>query len=186
MLKSIGIAKLLFVTLIISACSYVTAVPTTKYAPTEGIPIPTVKPLLVISGGQASILFVPNMNRTYALRFGSFLAKHEFSADLQNGMLTKLSSKQDGTDVPIALIKLVQAAVEKGVPIGAAFSGQVNDAAGGGLVQVYDIIFSEEGDFIALKPLLHPQDFIRMPNGNVRSQVPAPKSTLPAAKKDVN
>jgi hypothetical protein len=165
------LSKLVFVCLFSAACTYVTAVPTSPNNPAEGIPIPTVKPMLVVSGGQASILYVPNPNRSYALRFGSFLAKHDFNFDLQNAMLSKMDSKQNSTEVPIALINLISKAVEKGTPIGAAFSGQANDAAGGP-IQVYDLIFSDDGDLIGVRPVLNPQDFIRMPKSAITRQAP--------------
>src|SRR4051794_14956317 len=92
---------------LLPGCAYVSAVPVPPGSQAEGIRIYDVKPLLVVAGNQVSVVLVPNYNRAYALRFGSFLAKHDFAATLDGGILSKVSSNQDTTTVAVALVNLV-------------------------------------------------------------------------------
>lgn len=150
-------------------CANVTAIPVNSNSEVSGIRIYDVKPLLVISGSNTSLIMVPNYNRAYALSFSSFLAKHDFEADFQNGFISKIKSNQDTTAIAEALIELVQEAAKSGNPIGEAFSGK----ADGGTVNrfgVYDIVFSDDGDLIGLRPLVTDSSLIKVPN-SVRSSV---------------
>ena len=64
----------------------------------NGIRIYDVKPLLVVSGTNVTLQYVPNYNRAYALRFGAFLAKNDFDASIANGLLTKVNANMDSTE----------------------------------------------------------------------------------------
>ncbi|MET2827401.1 hypothetical protein [Mesorhizobium shangrilense] len=158
----------------LSGCAYVSATPVRPGQIIDGIPIPTVKPLLVISGTQVSVLLVPNPNKTYALRFGSFLAKHDFKLDMQSGMIASLTSNQDSTEVAIALVQTIQKAVETGHSLGSAFGG-TTPTSDSGRVQVYDIVFDESGNLIGLKPLAFQSDLMKVPASQAAGVGATPK-----------
>ncbi|WP_164159391.1 hypothetical protein, partial [Stenotrophomonas maltophilia] len=60
----------------------------------------------------------------------------------------------------IALVQLVQKAVETGRPIGTAFSG-TNASTLNERVQVYEFVFDEAGNLLELKPLLNQRSLLR-------------------------
>jgi hypothetical protein len=141
-----------------SGCAYVTAQPVRPGDKINGIRIYDVKPLLVVSGDNVTIQMVPNYNRAYALRFGAFLAKNHFQANMTNGVLTTVNANMDST----AFIELLKVLAEK-IPEG--FSGQAQPATPGGLkdrFQVYDIVFDDDGNLVGLKPLLIEHNLLRV------------------------
>lgn len=153
----------LSVSLLSSACAYVTAVPAPPGAPVEGVRIYDVKPLLVVTGNQVTVLLVPNYNRAYALRFGSFLAKHDFTVEMQNGMISKIASNQDTTTVAIAIVNMITKAVETGNSIADAFSKKSDASVPGGRLQVFDIVFDDVGNIVSLRPLVADRQLLRTP-----------------------
>jgi hypothetical protein len=151
------------ITLALAGCAGVTAVPAPPGSPVQGIRIYEQKPLLIVSGLQISVVFVPNTSRAYALQFYSFLAKHDLTANFTpSGSLSILTSNQDTTAVAVALVNLVNKAVEKGTSIGTAFSGTsaptLNER-----VQIYDFVFDDNGELSQLRPLINQKDLLRMP-----------------------
>jgi len=154
-----------------SGCAYVSAIPVDPDSNISGIRIYDVKPLLVVSGTSVDVVLVPNYNRAYALRFGSFLAKHDFEADFQNGFISKVHSNQDTTSVALALVNIIHEAIKTGNPIRDAFSAK----ADGGSVNrfgVYDIIFDNDGNLIELRPLISDRTLIRTPANSTMSAPP--------------
>lgn len=137
----------------LSGCAYVTAVPAPPGSEVEGIRVPGFKPLLVVTGGQVQLLTVPNPNREYALRFGSFLAEHKFEAEFSNGFINKVSSDQDSTAVAIQLLTSLTEAAKAGVGLFDGFSDRAGSGAATDL-QIYDIVFDEEGNLVELRPLI--------------------------------
>ncbi len=135
-----------------AGCAYVTAVPRKPGERISGIPIYDVKPLLVVTGENVQVQMVPNYNRPYALRFGAFLAKNNFEASMQNGILTTVKADMDSTE----FIKLLTALVNK-LPDAKGFSDTKGGSSSGGIkdrFQVYDIVFDDEGNLVGLRPLL--------------------------------
>ncbi|MDP2803960.1 MAG: hypothetical protein Q8O26_18970 [Phreatobacter sp.] len=150
-------------TMVLGACARVTAVPAPPGSDVHGIRVYEQKPLLVVSGQQVSVTFVPNTNRAYALQFSSFLAKHDLTAAFTpSGAMSSLTSNQDTTAVAVALVNLVQKAVEVGRPIGGAFSGTSAPTLNERL-QVYEFVFDDGGNLIQLRPLINQNDLIRLP-----------------------
>ena len=92
-----------------AGCAYVTAQPVKPGDRINGIRIYDVKPLLVVSGDNVDAPDVPNYNRAYALRFGAFLAKNDFQAEIGNGLLTSVHANMDST----AFIELLKVLAEK-------------------------------------------------------------------------
>ena len=136
-----------------SGCAYVTAQPVKPGDKINGIRIYDVKPLLVVSGDNVTMQYVPNYNRAYALRFGAFLAKNDFEASVSNGILTTVKANMDSTE----FIKVLTALIEKLPSPGEGFSGPRAPASPGGIkdrFQVYDIVFDDDGNLVALRPLL--------------------------------
>lgn len=134
-----------------AGCAYVTAQPVKPGDRINGIRIYDVKPLLVVSGESVSLQFVPNYNRAYALRFGAFLAKNDFQAAMSNGVLTSVHANMDTT----AIIELLKTLADK-IPVGPAGANAAARTAGGvkDRFQVYDIVFDDDGNLVALRPLL--------------------------------
>lgn len=146
----------------LSGCANVSAVPVKPNSPVAGIRIYDVKPLLVVSGTEVSLLMVPNYNRAYALKFSTFLAKHDFEATFQNGFLASVKSNQDTTAVALALIKLVEETAKAGVFGG----GKAFADTGGGTGNrfgVYDIVFDDNGDIAGLRPLVSDKTLMKVP-----------------------
>lgn len=170
--------------LALGACANVTAVPAPPGSDVQGIRVYEQKPLLIVSGQQISVAFINNTSRAYALQFNSFLAKHDVTAEFANGALTKLTSNQDTTALAIALVNLVQKAVETGNPIGAAFSGTsaptLNERA-----QVYEFVFDDAGNLIQLRPLIDQQHLVRVPRQRnqpiIQGTPPGTQQQLPDA-----
>ena len=112
-------AVMLLAAALTSGCAYVTAQPVKPGDSINGIRIYDVKPLLVVSGENVTIQYVPNYNRAYALRFGAFLAKNDFEASISNGILTTVKANMDSTD----FIEVLTALIEKIPGPGEGFSG---------------------------------------------------------------
>lgn len=146
--------------LALAGCANVSAVPVKPNSPVAGIRIYDVKPLLVVSGDNVSLLMVPNYNRAYALKFSTFLAKNDFEATFQNGFLASIKSHQDTTAVALALIKLVEETAKLGGG-GKAFA----DTAGGSgnRFGIYDIVFDHDGNIIGLQPLVSDRTLMKVP-----------------------
>jgi hypothetical protein len=145
-----------------SGCAYVTAQPVKPGDRINGIRIYDVKPLLVVTGETVSLQYVPNYNRAYALRFGAFLAKNDFQAQMSNGLLTSVHANMDTT----AIIELLKALAAK-IPEG--FSGAGTPAAKGGIkdrFQVYEIVFDDDGNLVGLRPLLLESQLLRVKTGS--------------------
>ena len=158
-----------------SGCAYVTAQPVKPGDKINGIRIYDVKPLLVISGENVTLQFVPNYNRAYALRFGAFLAKNDFQAAVSNGILTSVHANMDST----AFIELLKVLAQK-VPEG--FSGQGGAATPGGIkdrFQVYDIVFDDAGNLVGLKPLLIEQNLLKVKTASVQLIAAPPVTVTP-------
>ena len=155
-----------------AGCAYVTAVPRKPGERINGIPIYDVKPLLIVSGDNVTIEMVPNYNRPYALRFGAFLAKNNFDASLQNGIVTHVKADLDSTK----FIEVLTALIGK-LPDAKGFSGPAGGPSAGGIkdrFQVYDIVFDDEGNLVGLRPLLDEPNLLRVKTAN-RTVIQAPR-----------
>jgi hypothetical protein len=134
-----------------TGCAYVTAQPVKPGDRINGIRVYDVKPLLVVTGETVKLELVPNYNRAYALRFGAFLAKNHFKANMTNGVLTGVDANMDTT----ALVEVLKTLADK-IPVG--FSGTAGGAGTTGGIknrfQVYEIVFDDDGNLIELRPLL--------------------------------
>ncbi len=153
MLRALPGAVMLLAAALTSGCAYVTAQPVKPGDRINGIRIYDVKPLLVVSGENVTLQYVPNYNRAYALRFGAFLAKNNFDASISNGILTKVTANMDSTE----FIKVLTALIEKLPAPGKGFSGPEAPETPGGIkdrFQVYDIVFDDDGNLVGLRPLL--------------------------------
>lgn len=163
----------------ISGCAYVTAQPVKPGDKVNGIRYYDVKPLLVVSGQNVTVQYVPNYSRGYALRFGAFLAKNDFEANVGNGVLTSVKANMDTT----ALVDLLKTVADK-IPVG--FSGPPAPATPGGVVnrfQVYDLVFDDAGNLTGLKPLVKKETLLTLETagggGGGATVAPQPKPTTP-------
>ena len=146
----------------IAACSYISAIPAPPGSQIHGVRIPECKPLIRVAGNQIDVLWIANNDRAHALQVGTFLAKNDFKMELSNGCLTKMDSNQDTTAVPIAFLKLLEKSLDTARGVGTAFSGQGGTTVGG-LMQLYEIVFDDEGTIERLKPLIPERTFLRAP-----------------------
>jgi len=139
-----------------------------------GIPIYDVKPILIVTANSATVELVPNYNRAYGLRFGSFLAKHHFKADLSGGIISKIDSEQDSTEALKLLEVLGKAVIDK-IPIPSAQSRELGGGVGAPQrFAVFSFDFDSEGNLIALRPLVSGDSLIHVPkapNSNPRTLV---------------
>lgn len=144
----------------LGSCAYVTAVPVKPNSKVHGIRVYDVKPLLVVSGTGTEVIMVPNYNRGYALQFGAFLARNNFSAAIKDGMLTNVAADLD----PSEFVKLLGTLASKLPSPGKSLSGQGEQASGGvqDRYQVYDIVFDDDGNLVALKPLIFTHDLLTL------------------------
>lgn len=146
----------------VAGCAYVSSKPVASDSKEEGLRYYEPKPLLVVSGSQASVIFVPNYSKAYALRFGTFLAKHDLTAEFQSGMLSKITSNQDSTALSLAILATVNKALDTGKPIFSAFSDKSADAKAQKF-QVFEILFDEQGNVSKLKALLVDEQMLNFP-----------------------
>ena len=115
----------------------------------RGIFVPDQVPLLVIADGVPSVQMVRSPDRGTALRFASFLAKHDVTLEFTDqGGLKKLTSNQDTTAFPLKLLDLAKPFTDK---LAEGFSGQERTPARS--LQVYRIEF-RDGQIERLVPLL--------------------------------
>jgi hypothetical protein len=127
-------------------CAYVNVVPLkSNDRITRGLRVFEVKPLLFV-GQTVEVKLVPNTSKAYAVNFGAFLAKNDFSIQIENGMVKQLDSTLDTT----AIIDLLKAIAEKVIPAASTASGPPLTTAP---VQVFEFVFDREGNLIALKPI---------------------------------
>lgn len=156
----------------ISGCAYVTAVPVKPGSKVSGIRIYDVKPILVVNGAEAQIHIVPNYNRAYALQFGAFLAKNDFQAKMTNGVLSEVHANMDSTDFIKFLSDLLKTVNGQGL------SGEGEPGANGGIkdrFQVFDFVFDNDGNLVALRPLISQPDLLHVKTSRIeRSVVPRP------------
>lgn len=98
---------------------------------------------------RMEIKFIPNMSRAYAVRYHSFLVKHDASLTLSNGMLGAATDNRDPTAVVNALLGVAKAFAPVGLASKADDSGAVAswaDKAG-----VYEFIFDDAGNLCELR-----------------------------------
>jgi hypothetical protein len=89
---------------------------------TKGFRVYAPKTYLVIGSGGVTALTLPDCSQPYAVRFGSVLAKHDFTFDVTNGMVTKVESKQDTTTFPANLLTAVTEAAKADKQLTEGFS----------------------------------------------------------------
>ena len=171
------VVELFAVSLLLSNCAYVTAVPAPPGSNVEGIRIYDVKPILIVTETSTTVNLVPNYNRAYALKFGAFLAKSNTEFDWEGGFIKKITADQDST----AFVDLLKEAVKQ---FGPALTGAAHAThEGGGATSrfgVYDFVFDDEGNLTGLRPLLQERDLGRRPpKPTVAVGVPPPPSGNP-------
>ncbi len=161
---------------ILTGCAWVTATPAPPGERVRGIPIYDVKPILIVTANSVTVEMVPNYNRAYGLRFGSFLAKHQFKATITNGIITSVDSNQDSTDALKLLGDLGEKFLDKVLP-----TAQSKEGGGVGAPQrfgVFSFDFDKDGNLVGLRPLMLADQFIRVPKAQPRVQ-PVPIQTAP-------
>jgi hypothetical protein len=183
-MRMFRVATWLAISSILSGCAYVTAVPAPPGSNVEGIRIYDAKPILIVTETTTTVSLIPNYNRAYALKFGTFLAKNNVDVEWSStGFLSKLSSDQDTT----AVVDLLKQAVQT---FGPALTGTAHAAQEGGGASsrfgVYEFIFDDEGNLKGLRPLLREGDLgPRPPKPRIpvtTPQAPPPNPNTPVVR----
>ena len=153
-IKSNRIAAIFLSIGLLSACASTTAIPVAvEDKVTPGIRVYDRKPILLVFDQGATIEFIPNYNKGYALQFTAFLAKNDVKTVYEAGGLKSLDTNLDSTE----FVKLLTT-IASGL-IGAPGGGGTNKATSAGetgagpLRAVYEFEFSETGDFVGLRRL---------------------------------
>ena len=133
---------------IVGACAGTTAIPVSSDdIKTEGFRYAETKPILIVTSDGPEVVFIPNKDRQYAVRFYAFLAKNKSSMHLSNGMLTQIDADLDTTKI----IDLLSQVLDKIAPD--ATDNAAVEVGGGDLLQVYDFVFDGNGNLIGLRKL---------------------------------
>jgi len=138
--------------LFLSGCAYTTAKPVDfTDRDTKGFRVYEPRPLLVVTDKSTQVVFVPNFDRGYAVRFGAFLSKNDITLKTTEGALTEISSNIDTTAALTLFQTLGQTAlqqVDKLKALGATVEGKIPSMEG-----VFDFEFDAAGRFTGLKKL---------------------------------
>jgi hypothetical protein len=145
---------------VLSACAYSTAIPVHySNTTTPGFRVYDLKPILIVNGQQITVDFIPNFNKAYAMQFGAFIAKNDFTVEMSKGYITKLDGKLDST----AIVPLLQELVKT---LGPALTGKgMSGGAEGGVqdrFQVYEFVFDDDGNLVGLRPLINPRELLHV------------------------
>jgi hypothetical protein len=139
------------VVLTVSGCAWVSVKPIPgSDLTTKGFRYYDAKPLLVVTDTNTQVIFVPNYSRAYAVRFGAFLAKHDFKLTIADGVFFKeVDDEQDPAEFLKGLVTLGQEALKAASSAAKAAS----DPVGGKLVAIYEFEFNDRGDIVGLRDL---------------------------------
>ena len=153
------------VSLLCGACAFVSAKPFFSASDaTPGIRFYEPTPFLVVTDKDAQIVLVPNPNRGVAVGFSTWVARHNFQLEAQQGQLTRLSSDADTTALASGLLTLVQTIGAAGIQnaaelaklmgggvqaLGEKVTGSIPECAG-----VFEFRFDEKGEFRGLHNLM--------------------------------
>jgi galactitol-specific phosphotransferase system IIB component len=150
-----NIAKCIFRFSIVAAaastagCGYTRVVPVDQHDRfTEGLRICETKPILIVTPASSQIQFIPNYSKMYAVQFGAFLAKNEFSIKVDNCNVTQLDSKLDST----AIIELLKSLAGELIPKPPAAKTTAGEPIMGPTAIIYEFIFDDYGNIVRLKP----------------------------------
>jgi hypothetical protein len=159
----------LLVASLVASCAYTDVVPVhPEDKSTWGVRVYDVKPLLLVTPAETKIIFVPNYDRAYAVRFGAFLAKNDFKIMVENGALKQLDSNLDSTGI----IELLKTVAEKALPALLKTTG--GEAQSPPPVALFEFIFDGQGNIAEVRRLALPGRLPAAPkNGD---SAPRPKN----------
>ena len=111
---------------------------------TKGFRYYEAKPLLIVTQDGAQIVFIPNLDRAYAIQYRAFMTKHEIKLTMTEGWWYKeIHEKSDPADFIKGLIALGQEALEAATAAGAKAA---LDPVAGKLVGIYEFRFDGQGN----------------------------------------
>lgn len=139
----------------LGACAFSDSVPVID-GTERGFTYPVCYPFLVVSGGKADLLMVPNPNKLRAAQFGAFLAKNDLDVTFEQCGPSHLKSNMDSTTVAVALFNTLTEVGKAGHLFGAKEGGDIS----GQSFQVFEFIFDKSGTFVGLKPHIQKDDFV--------------------------
>lgn len=144
------LAVVLLCAVMVSGCAYTVASELEPHEPANGFKYYECKPLVVVSNAGVDIKYVPNPSKAYAVRFGTFLAKNKVVLKFRQGCgIESIESDQDST----AAIGLIQSVLDKLAP-NAVAPTKTGGSAAAVRIEIYDIVFDNNGNILGLKRLL--------------------------------
>jgi len=118
---------------------------------TGGFRIYDPKPLLIVTDTNATVVFIPNYSRGYAVNFHAWLAKNTSSVKQADGGVNEMNVNLDSSDFLNFLGQLGQKALEQAATLKGLSSqvgGAIADRQG-----VYEFVFDARGDFTGLRKI---------------------------------
>lgn len=147
--------SIILAALSISGCAMTTAVPITDAnRDIEGFRIYGAKPILIATGKNVQVTYIPNYSEVYAVRMQAFFAKNDTSIKINaNGSLASIDSNLDSASALGTLLDFAEKALGKGSAGGPSVSAQIPGKGSGGF-DVYDFVYDVRGNLVGMKPLL--------------------------------
>lgn len=138
----------------LSGCAYTNAKPM-SYGDksTRGFRIYDAKPLLVTTPSEAKVIYVPDREHGYAVRFGAIFAKNDVELNVNDaGVLDSLKSNLDSSGFLTFVSTLGAKALEKGESVFSAF-GLPTTGTRAQEIAIWDFVYDSTGKLIGLKKL---------------------------------
>jgi len=160
----------------LAACATATAIPVDYNSTVPGFRVYDVKPILIVNGQSVTVELIPNYNKAYAMQFTAFLAKNDFTVEIEKGFIKKLDGKLDSTK----FIELLQDVVKNFPQVAKAMSG-TTDGGVQDRFQVYEFVFGDDGSLVGLRPLIDRRDLLNVRTTRLQiSNTPAPVVPQPS------
>ena len=142
----------LTVATLLAGCAITTVTPVARDdTKTKGFRYYEAKPLLIVTQDSAQIVFVPNLDRAYAIQYRAFMTKHEISLTMTEGWWYKeIHEKSDPAEFIKGLIALGREALETATAAGAKAA---SDPVSGKLVGIYEFRFDGQGNIQTMHQL---------------------------------
>src|SRR5262245_18123363 len=154
----------------LAACATATAIPVDYNSTVPGFRVYDVKPILIVNVQSVTGELIPNYNKAYAMQFTAFLAKNDFTVEIEKGFIKKLDGKLDSTK----FIELLQDVVKNFPQVAKAMSG-TTDGGVQDRFQVYEFVFGDDGSLVGLRPLIDRRDLLNVRTTRLQiSNTPAP------------
>lgn len=167
------------VTSTLAACASSTAIPLARGdTTTEGFRYCAPKPILIVSGGSATVHYIPDCSREYAAKLTAFLTKNHTQLQFDtNGILKQVDANLDATGPLTSFFTLLGEAAKAKVPLSSLLSESAAEETGG-VIAVFSFKFREDGEFDLVPIPLSSAHMLKLPKtaggGGGSGGAPAP------------